>query len=357
MAFFLRNADLRLVWAEIIGARWDLLLIALLLTLGGYLCRIERWRYLIAPIGRPSFFSAFQATVIGFAVNAVMPGRVGEVLRPYILARRERLSATAAFATIVIERLLDLLIVFLLFGGVIIFFDPQFRSNNTSLLTTVNLGAGVAGFVAITALVLMFVVSGNPKKAEGIVKSLVKLFPGRFGRSVVSLFMRFFEGLAVTRQVRPLVVALLWSAPLWISNMLSTWCVTHAFGIDVPLSGAVILMGMVVVGVAVPTPAGVGGYHAAYELGATALYGADADRAVGAALVMHLFSFGPIALLGFIFMAQEGFRLGRLSDLAKADSLLANENEQDRDIEIEEDRQKDPERTVTPKKQKDGSIL
>jgi uncharacterized protein (TIRG00374 family) len=327
MAFFLRNADLRLVWAEILGARWDLLLIALLLTLGGYLCRVERWRYLLAPIGRPSFASAFQATMIGFAVNAVMPGRVGEVLRPYVLARRERLSATAAFATIVIERLLDLLIVFLLFCGAIAFFDPQFRSSNTSLLTIVNVGAGVAGFVAVTALVLMVVVSGNSKKAKAMIKRLIGLSPGRFGRSVVSLFTRFLEGLTVMRQVRPLVVALLWSAPLWVSNMLSTWCVTHAFGIDVPLSGAVILMSMVVIGVAVPTPAGVGGYHAAYELGATALYGADADRAVGAALVMHLFSFGPVALLGFIFMTQEGFKLGRLSDLTKSDSLLTKEEE------------------------------
>ena len=323
MGFFLRNADLGRVWGEIVGARWDLLVIALVLMLGAYLFRVERWRHLLAPIGRASFSAAFRATVMGFAANAIMPGRVGEVLRPYVLARRERLSATAAFATIVIERLLDLLLVFLLFSGFIVLFDPRFTSSDTGLVATVNTGAAVAGLGGIVALIILFVVAGHPERVERVVKRLARAAPGGLGHAVTVVLLRFLEGLAVTRQARPLVVALGWSVPLWISNVLSTWCVTLAFGIDVPLGGAVILMGLVVVGVAVPTPAGVGGYHAAYELGATALYGADVDRAVGAALVMHLISFGPVTVLGLVFMAQEGFRVSRLSELTGVDAVAA----------------------------------
>ena len=113
----------------------------MLLTLSGYLFRVERWRHLLAPIGHTRFKNAFRATVMGFAANALMPGRVGEVLRPYVLARREQLSATAAFATVVIERLLDLLLVFLFFSGVIVLSDPQIVTNDTGLLATVNTGA------------------------------------------------------------------------------------------------------------------------------------------------------------------------------------------------------------------------
>ena len=89
-----------------------------------------------------------------------------------------------------------------------------------------------------------------------------------------------------------------------------------AFGIEVSFGESVILMGMVAVGVAVPTPAGVGGYHAAYQLGATSLYGAGVDEAVAAALVMHVIAFLPVTLLGLVFMAQEGLRLGSLSGLS-----------------------------------------
>ena len=323
MWFFLRNADLQRVWGEIVGARWDLLALALLLTLSGYLFRVERWRHLLAPIGHTRFKNAFRATVMGFAANALMPGRVGEVLRPYVLARREQLSATAAFATVVIERLLDLLLVFLFFSGVIVLSDPQIVTNDTGLLATVNTGAAVAGLGAIAALVVVFVIAGHPQRAERVVRRLAHVAPGGLGHAIASVMLRFVEGLAVARQARPLLVALAWSVPLWVSNILSIWLVTRAFGIDLPLGGAVILTALVVVGVAVPTPAGVGGYHAAYELGATALYGAAVDGAVGAALVMHLISFGPVTVLGLVFMAQEGLRLGRLPQLSSGDAMAA----------------------------------
>ena len=329
MGFFLRNADFQRVWAEIVGARWDLLAVALLLTLGGYLFRVERWRYLLAPVGHTRFNTAFRATVMGFAANALMPGRVGEVLRPYVLARREQFSATAAFATVVIERLLDLLLVFLLFSGVIVLFDPQIVSNDTGLLATVNTGAAVTGLGAIAALVVVFVIAGHPERAECFVRRLAQVAPGGLGHSVASVMLRFMEGLAVARQARPLAIALAWSVPLWVSNILSIWLVTRAFDIDVPLGGAVILMALVVVGVVVPTPAGVGGYHAAYELGATALYDAAVDRVVGAALMMHLFSFGPVTVLGLVFMAQEGLRLGRLPELSGGDAVAAEKAESD----------------------------
>ena len=93
-----------------------------------------------------------------------------------------------------------------------------------------------------------------------------------------------------------------------------------AFGIDLSFGGSVILTGMVAIGVSVPTPAGVGGYHAAYQLGATALYGAGIDEAVGAALVMHVIAFGPVTLLGLVFMAQEGLGLGSLGGFGAADA-------------------------------------
>jgi uncharacterized membrane protein YbhN (UPF0104 family) len=77
-------------------------------------------------------------------------------------------------------------------------------------------------------------------------------------------------------------------------------------------------MALLVVGVAVPTPGGVGGYHEAFRIGATALYGAANDQAISAAIVMHAISFIPISLAGLMFMAREGLNLGRVRDLARA---------------------------------------
>ena len=334
MWFFLRNADLWRVWEEIRRARWDLLTVGLIVTLGSYLFRVERWRHLLRPVGKTRFSSAFRATVIGFAANAVMPGRVGEVLRPYALARRERLSAVAAFGTIVIERLLDLVTVVLIFSGFILVFDPQMPIADPELLATLKTGATLMGIAGVIALAFVFLASGDPVRVSRIVMRLTQVAPGGVVHQLTMIAHRFLEGLAVTRQARPLIVAMLWSLPLWIGVALSIWCVSTAFGIDVTLGGSVILMGLVVVGVAVPTPAGVGGYHAAYQLGATALYGAAVDQAVGAALVLHIFSFGPVTVLGLLFMAQDGLKVTGIrtlgTDVEVASSAGADRGSRDR---------------------------
>jgi uncharacterized membrane protein YbhN (UPF0104 family) len=89
IAFFLRNADLGRVWASVRAARPDYLLFSLGLTGVSFLIRAERWQYLLAPLGPTRFWVVFRTTVIGFGASAVLPARAGEVIRPYLLARRE----------------------------------------------------------------------------------------------------------------------------------------------------------------------------------------------------------------------------------------------------------------------------
>jgi uncharacterized membrane protein YbhN (UPF0104 family) len=91
-----------------------------------------------------------------------------------------------------------------------------------------------------------------------------------------------------------------------------------AFGIDMPFVGTFLLQSLLVIGVAVPTPGGVGSYHEAYRIGVTTFFGAPNDRAVAAAIVTHAISFVPVVLLGVILMAQEGLSVSSLKDLAGA---------------------------------------
>src|SRR3970282_2470226 len=76
-----------------------------------YVIRAYRWQFLLHPIGPNRFRTAFRPTVIGFAALGVLPARAGDVLRPYLLARQEGLTVSATLATIVMERVLDLIAV------------------------------------------------------------------------------------------------------------------------------------------------------------------------------------------------------------------------------------------------------
>src|SRR5438445_9083588 len=117
VALFLHNVDLQRVAADIVRARPEWLAISLATMVVNLAIRSLRWRYLLEPLGRTSFASAFRATAVGFAASSVLPARAGEVIRPYFLARTdrgERMTATGAFATIILERLLDVVTVLVL---------------------------------------------------------------------------------------------------------------------------------------------------------------------------------------------------------------------------------------------------
>ena len=314
IAFFLRNAQLDRVWASMRGARVDLIAMALVLMAVSYIVRVERWRRLLRPVGHASFWSTGRATMIGFAANALLPGRVGEALRPYVLAKREQLSGAAAFATVVLERLLDLLAIVLTVAGFIIVVDSP--TNDPQLLATLRTAAVTGGAGAVVVLAMMVWLARSPQRTEQAVRWCAYVAPGGAARAVTAVAQWFLQGLAVVGRPGPLIAAMVLSVALWLSVAGSMLVASLAFGIELSFGESVILMGMVAIGVAVPTPAGVGGYHAAYQLGATSLYGAGVDEAVGAALVLHVIAFVPVTLLGLLFMAQEGLRLGTLSALS-----------------------------------------
>ena len=313
LAVFLRNADLSQVWASVTKARTDLLLLSLALTCGTFVVRAERWQYLLGPLGKTRFSTVFRATVIGFAASAVLPARAGEVIRPYLLARRERLSATAAFATIIVERILDLVAVLLLMAVFLIWFDPGMEARDSKAFQAVRFGGLMMAPVAVGTLAVMFFMAGHPERLHAWVLKAEAILPTRIAAMIARFAQTFAEGFAVVRSPGRLAAAIAWSIVLWVAIASGIWAVSIAFGIAMPFTGAWLMLGPLVVGVAVPTPGGVGGFHEAYRFGATAFFGADNNSAVGAAIVLHAISVGPVIIAGLLFIVQDGLKLGGMA--------------------------------------------
>jgi hypothetical protein len=248
----------------------------------------------------------------------VLPARAGEVIRPYLLARQEGLSATATFATIIIERLLDAVTCVLLLASFVLLFDPGMDRANSTLYRLVEYGGLAVGSLAVVVLVAMFFAARDPRAVGRWAYKVEHLLPGRITHALATGLLKFAEGLAVVRTPRRLLSAVLLSFPMWLSIALGIWTVIRAFGIDMPFTGSFLLIALLVVGVSVPTPGGVGGFEAAVQIGLTSFYGVPNDRAVGAALVLHLVSLLPIVALGFLFLIQDGLGLGGMRNLAHA---------------------------------------
>jgi uncharacterized protein (TIRG00374 family) len=317
LAFFLHGVELRKVWAATRQAEGRLLVLAVVLTLVNYALRAFRWQYLLAPIGPTRFSTAFQTTLIGFAASFLLPARPGEILRPYLLARKERLPPTAAFATIILERLLDLVTVLLLFGVFVIAVDPASLSADPELYGRVKAGGLLAAAASMAGLGLFFVLAGHPERLGAWALRVERVLPQKLARIVAGFVETFAQGLAVMRQPGRLLVSLILSFPLWLSIAAGIWVTSRAFHMTFGYLGSFLVMTLLVVGVAVPTPGQIGGFHAMYKVAVVNFYNVSEPTAVGAAIVLHAISFVPVTLLGLFFMAREGLTLGRMQEMAE----------------------------------------
>lgn len=317
LAFFFRNVDLSGVWVETRRANPWLLGVAVAVTLLTYLLRAWRWQALLAPIGPTRFATAFRTTVIGFAASFFLPARAGEVIRPYLLARKEGLNPTATFATIILERLLDLAVVLLLFGAFVLTVPAGVVSGGPEQFGHVKFWGSVAAGAAVLGLALLFALAGHPERLGRAAGRIEAVLPPRAARLVAQLVESFAQGLAVMRQPGRLVAALALSFPLWMSIAAGIWLTSRAFHITFPYAGSFLVMTLLIVGVAVPTPGAIGGFHAAYQISVETFFAASPDRAVGAAIVLHAISFVPVTLLGVIFMAREGLTLSGVRQMSQ----------------------------------------
>ncbi len=320
LALFARGASLAEVWHQIVSADWPMLVVALMASSSAYVLRAKRWQFLLRPVGPTHFAGALRATILGFAASFVLPGRTGEVLRPYLLARGEGLSAMAAFATIVVERLLDLIGVLLLFAAFLCFAHPESAITNAYVFRAVQIGGLGAGAVSLVAFVVLVLAARYPDRGLRGIQRLAAMLPSTLAEKVAGTARTFLAGLAILREPGDAAVALAGAFPLWLCSLLSIWCVSEAFHLDVPASGTILLLMLLVVGISVPTPGGVGGVHYAFRLGVTALYAASDDRAVGAAIVLHALTVVPVSVAGVFLAAEGGLSLQRLRGLAAAGS-------------------------------------
>ena len=326
VALFLRHVDLWRVGANIANARPEWLLLSLAAMVMNLVIRSFRWQYLLEPLGGTSFANAFRATAVGFAASSLLPARAGEFIRPYFLARQSRhdgghrMNATGAFATVILERLLDVITVVILLAAYVFGFGRDVGVLQPRAFAAAKWSAGVFGAGTLVVLAVLFVMAGDPARLGRTFARFEQFLPAALAGLVGAVVEKFAIGLGAIRRPARLVGALAWSFPLWLSIAFGIWSVAMAFRFAVPFTGTFLLIALLVIGVAVPTPGAIGGFHEAFRVGATTFFGVPEDGAVGAAIVLHLFSIGPSLLLGLFFAAQEGLNftgMRRLADEAE----------------------------------------
>src|SRR5262249_46194570 len=257
----LRQVDLSEVGRRIAGASPAWLSAGTILAFLTYWMRAWRWTWILRPVGRVPLLPAFSATAIGFAAT-FLPARAGEIIRPAVLARDTKLPFSALLASILFERLLDAASVFFFLG--LAFLDrPWEKATGSSRLPV---GVGLAtGLILAAIVVLSYLAIFQRRLLEKTLAVFLKLLPARRAEPAGRAFSAFLDGLALVKSfhAREWAAVVGGSIAMWFVINVQIACVVRAFGIDLPLSASYVLTFAAVLGLAVPTPAGIGGYHAA----------------------------------------------------------------------------------------------
>ena len=322
-AWFLSRANLSAVAGEIAHARIGLIVWSIVLAAVMPVVRAIRWRYLLDPVGPTRFGPVLKATIVGFAALALLPARAGDVIRPYLVARTERLNTASVFATVVMERALDLIAVLALLASFVWVFNGR-AILPPGMLAPIQASATLAAVAVVALMAVMWTLATHPERIARLVARTDRVLPHRVAHALSTLARTFSEGFAVAREPRDLAIAFVWSFPLWVSIALQAWLITRAFGILIPVSASFLIQAMLVIGVAVPTPGAVGSFHEAYRIAVTTFFHAPNNAAVSAALVLHAVSFFTSLVPGVVIMARDGTSmagLGRLAGAARRDPV------------------------------------
>lgn len=326
LALFFRGLDWAALRAAFAAADpWHLAAVVLVTVLT-YLVRAWRWGYLLRPLAHVPLLRLFSITNVGFATGLVVP-RAGEVVRPYLVARHHDLQTSAAFASIILERLFDLITVLFLFAAYLYVLPTPPAQRQGSLGDALQAGGALAAAGALTALGLLLWLTFRREAALRIFDRLFGALPERFGGALSRALHSFTLGLGVLRASPSHLAAIgAQSLLLWLVIALGIHLNNRAFGVVLPFHSAFLMIGFLTVGVAVPTPGMVGGFHASYKIALTQVYGVAEPTAVAAALACHALTNLPVLVLGLFFLGREGLSWGGVARLAEAPAEPASDS-------------------------------
>ena len=317
--WLLRSVDPAVVWMHVTAADPLALLAGFFFVAVTFVARAVRWQYLLQPLGTARFRTAFRTTIIGFAILTLLPLRVGDLLRPYLLAKQERLSVSATLATVAMERVLDLVAVLMLLAAFLwTGIGPAHVTPAASAaLNDVKFWATITTVASLVGLTAMWALAAHPQRATALVRTVEHVSSARVAEALSSIVSYVSTGFGSLRSPAAVATSVGWSLVVWLAIAAETWAVSRGFGIDMTFVGSFVMQPLLVLGVAVGTPGGLGPYQLAYVFGVTTFFGASQETAVASSFVVWVISFVPVVVLGLVYMAQDGLSLGRLEQLAK----------------------------------------
>ena len=267
-----------------------------------------RWRYLLEPMHRFRTREVAPSLMIGFMGNNILPARLGEFIRVYVLGRQYKLSKLAVLSTVVLERILDIAAILLLFA-IGLFLARGVPDSYRSFCKWLAGGTALA-FLVLTA----YVVWTEPlvRAAESVLNRF-RCVPDRRRLHLTPSLELGAQGLASLKSLRLGFRLSVTSIVHWLCNVLAIFLALYSFGIhqriDSPVLASFIVLGTTAFGVTVPsTPGFFGVIQICFWL-SLRIFGVDKADAFAASVYYHMAMYVPVTLTGLFYLNRLGLKL------------------------------------------------
>lgn len=302
------------------------------ISLFAFVLRALRWRIILESNGKIGFFNAFHPLMIGFMVNCILPGRVGELARPAILRKKTGIPFTAGLATVAAERAFDIILILLFFIGVlaIVDIDPNldmaFGEYHLNRQTLINICLGMIQLSILLVAGMIFISIRRCRDRIGrIILGIPSLFvfvddPAkekigeRLFIPLVAIINNIAAGFSLIKSPKKMIMCALLSLLIWALSGLSYQVMALGCpGIDISFPEMMAVMVIVCFFIALPSVPGFWGIWEAGGVFALSLFGISLKDAAGYTLANHAIQVIPVIIVGLVSAVLTGINILQVS--------------------------------------------
>ena len=328
-AVFLYLAFRKVDWASALRSmtRVDpaVFLIVVLLVPLHLVTRGFRWRYLLIHEKEDvRFVNLFAGNAVGFMVTFIFPGRIGEIVKPLWVARKEKVRPGFVVGTVVVERIFDIFTMCFLLGAFLLArplyasFFPIREEAYAKLASWGIIGVTFATVLLAVSLAFYFF----KEKALGVAALFLRPVPVRLREKILTLLHEFIDGLKFFHSITNVLIYIGLSMVVWLGITFFYWMFFLSYHIHLTYFLLIPYIFLTMVGASIPTPGMAGGFHAFSILGLSLLYpevfpAGDTSLAAGLTIVVHALQLVMTCLIGYVILSKEGLSVFQLKKLGE----------------------------------------
>jgi hypothetical protein len=306
--------------------RWQWVLAGTVLALLTYLGRAIRWAVMLEPLSpRPDLRGLVKATVIGFTA-VVLFGRPGEIVRPYLIAIREKVPLSSQLAAWLLERIFDLLAVLIIFGFALGHLASTGLRLGPRFAWVLEIGGLLIGTLAVGCLVALLLFGRFSAPVRDRALSALRFLPAGLHQRIAGFLTSFLQGAAATRVRGSMLRLILYTGLEWVIITLGVWAILAAHPVTSTLGpvDVLVFLGFISLGGVIQIPGIGGGFQIVAIVVLTELYAVPVEIATGVTLLLWVTAFVVIVPFGLALGLHEGLNWRRLIEIRREADAAAH---------------------------------